>query len=763
MQPEDPWCGEGAREGLWLTADEELPAGLLAALGAAAQEATAGGAVARGDVGLAGNGSLDGDGGDAGAGGVPTAMLAGVNIGFVQEGVLDRQRPGPALAAFLPDPAGDVLAGPADDGPPVSGRGSLSGSAGGRPGPRVPAPERGAASLAGAACLTLVSDAALPGVIRAWRRLASWAAAGELFAVAELASRREAAARAAGWRDMETARSASGEIAAALTLTRAAADALADRAQALCGLPGTAAALAAGDIDMPRALVIVNGVCGQDPALARRVEAAVLPAAPAQTTGQLRAAVHRALLAADPAAAERRREEEERHARVEHGPEHGGVTAALAGRYLPITQATAAWQRVTVIAQALKAAGAAGGLDELRAKVYLALLLGQDPAALSATGQDGEDAADQGGTQDPAAPSAAGRTGQDEVARDAVDQDATARVPARGAAGCPGPDDGAEEDTARAGGTGRASSGADGGHGTRPGSMNTARRTRMADAGPAGGGTDAGSAADDVTAPAASASVAGGAPVLTGSVNLTVPLATLTGGSDAPGELSGFGPVTAHTARQIAASALDSPAVRWCVTVTGPSGQAVGHGCARRQRRRLGQDPAGQEFPGQPPGAARGNAGRKIPSRDDGGNRSGTEPGSGGEPTNRCSGTGGGRGAGWAFTVTVSALAAGACDHRQESTGYVPAPALRHLIEIRSPRCGFPGCRRPASTCEKDHTVPYAQGGRSCECNLAPLCTYHHKIKHSDGWQLTQPEPGILTWVTPSGWTYTTGPGAHPT
>jgi hypothetical protein len=71
---------------------------------------------------------------------------------------------------------------------------------------------------------------------------------------------------------------------------------------------------------------------------------------------------------------------------------------------------------------------------------------------------------------------------------------------------------------------------------------------------------------------------------LTGTVNLTIPLATLLELADSPGELGGFGPVTVHTAREMTSAALDSTAVRWCVTVTGGSSEAVGHGCASRSR-----------------------------------------------------------------------------------------------------------------------------------------------------------------------------------
>ncbi len=214
-------------------------------------------------------------------------------------------------------------------------------------------------------------------MIRGYRKQASWAQAGELAAVAELAARRSNEALAAGARDGLAADAATAEIAAALTLTGRAAQLLTGRAIEITGLPLTFAALADGQIDMPKTLVLLTGLAGQEPELARTIEAEVIDRAAAQTTGQLRASLNRALLAADPAAADRRRQREEKFARVEQTPEPGGLTAALTGRYLPVTASVAAWNRISDLARQLKTAGADGHLDELRVQVYLALLTGQ--------------------------------------------------------------------------------------------------------------------------------------------------------------------------------------------------------------------------------------------------------------------------------------------------------------------------------------------------------------------------------------------------
>ena len=64
--------------------------------------------------------------------------------------------------------------------------------------------------------------------------------------------------------------------------------------------------------------------------------------------------------------------------------------------------------------------------------------------------------------------------------------------------------------------------------------------------------------------------------------------------------------------------------------------------------------------------------------------------------------------------------------------------------------------------CDDDHTLAWHEGGRTCECNLSPLCRMHHRAKQGAGWQLAQPRPGTLVWTLPSGRTYTTEPEPYP-
>jgi hypothetical protein len=217
------------------------------------------------------------------------------------------------------------------------------------------------------------------------------------------------------------------------------------------------------------------------------------------------------------------------------------------------------------------------------------------------------------------------------------------------------------------------------------------------------------------SAPASGPSTGGPSPAtaasgLAGSVNLTMPASAWLGLSDAPGEAGGPGALDADTCRDLATALAANPATRWCVTIVDRHGRATAHGCAR----------AG---PG-PPG--------------------GTNP------------------VAWLTAVKITPIEIGTCSHRRESAGYQPSNMLRHIIKVRSPRCGFPGCRRPAVRCDDDHTVPYDQGGRTCECNLHPLCRRHHQAKQAPGWRLEQPEPGVLVWTLPSGRQYRTTAEPYP-
>ncbi len=115
----------------------------------------------------------------------------------------------------------------------------------------------------------------------------------------------------------------------------------------------------------------------------------MLPEAGGQTSGQLRVALRRAVIAADPEGAEQRRKDAQRHAKVSLYPDPDADTATLAGTRLPAVHAAAAMARLTAIARAMKAAGMGGGLDYLRAIAFIGLLLGTLPLVPPPAGDPG--------------------------------------------------------------------------------------------------------------------------------------------------------------------------------------------------------------------------------------------------------------------------------------------------------------------------------------------------------------------------------------
>jgi len=462
--------------------------------------------------------------------------------------------------------------------------------------------------------LAAMSDDELAGLLCASRRLGSWQAAAELAAAAELDARRrrDAAARAPGPAATTSAVSeqVAAELAAALTLTGRAADVLLALARDLARLPAVRAALAAGRIDLAKARVFAAELAPLGDVTASQIADRYLGQAAGWTTSQLRRALRAAALAADPDAAKRKADQARAQARVEAWQEGSG-NAALAGRELPPADAVAADARITQIARALKAGGHPGTLDQVRAAVFTALLLGRDPEGLP---------------------------------------DAEPGDPSPGA--------------------------------SPPG-------------------------------------LAG----LGGVIHLTLPAATWLGLAGRPGDLAGLGPLDPHTSRDLAATMTASGHAAWHVTLTGPDGRAVAHACPRGQPPRANGPPRATGPPG----------------------RAGPDPR-----------------AAWLAGLAFDRLEHDPCRHTRQTDAYQPGSKLRHLLAIRNPACTAPGCQRPATACDNEHTVPYRNGGRTCECNCGPICRKHHRCKQAPGWHLTQPRPGVFQWTTPSGRTYTTHPEPYP-
>jgi hypothetical protein len=214
-----------------------------------------------------------------------------------------------------------------------------------------------------------VSEAELVGVVCAWDRVEAHAAARKLAAVAELDRRNP---------EPEDAEFTADELGNALGESRTRAYELMGTAGHLdTHLPGTRAALRDGIVSLGKARIIATATGLLDPAEARAAEQEVLDRAGRLTPGSLRAAIARAVMEAAPDKARKRRETAAKFARVERWAEDSG-NAALAGRELPPDQVLAADERITAWAQQLRDAGLEGGMDELRARAFLDLLLGQD-------------------------------------------------------------------------------------------------------------------------------------------------------------------------------------------------------------------------------------------------------------------------------------------------------------------------------------------------------------------------------------------------
>lgn len=95
--------------------------------------------------------------------------------------------------------------------------------------------------------------------------------------------------------------------------------------------------------------------------------------------------------------------------------------------------------------------------------------------------------------------------------------------------------------------------------------------------------------------------------------------------------------------------------------------------------------------------------------------------------------------------------------------GYTPSAATAAFVRCRDLTCRFPGCDRPASLTDIDHTVPHPLGPTH-PSNLKCLCRFHHLLKTfwsgPTGWHDRQLPDGTVIWTSPTGHVYTTKPGS---
>ncbi|HMH90982.1 MAG TPA: HNH endonuclease signature motif containing protein [Streptosporangiaceae bacterium] len=628
---------------------------------------------------------------------------------------------------------------------------------------------------------------ALPGVVASYRRLASWAQAGELTAIAELASRSAVADDKIGvddeGRPSQVPDEAIAQVSLALTMTRCGASWWTDLAVALTWrLAATGAALATGEIDLARARLVAEATGMLDEDAARAVEAVVLPSAGTDTTSQLRARLRRAVIAADPDGADRRRQEAERRAKVSLYPDQEG-TATLFGQNLPGTRAAAAMSRINALARALKAAGAVGGMDLLRAQVLIGLLLGTLPFIPPAPGSPpdepplGEPPSDEPppdgghGDEPPGPPGGSRPAGHD----GAGPGNRPGGGVGPGGDPSPGRPSGPEDDV--------------------PGPSDQDMPDDDFSGDPLGGDPawaqpQVGGQDDDddwmIVNPVSAASwpafpalippsgagpgpgprpgPAGAPP---GSLDLTVPWMTLAGCSPEPGHLGRLGPITPAQAREVAEAAAVDPAVQWRVILTGPAGQAVAVSRIPASSAHLapslgnGSPASGSPASGSP--ASRSTVAGRVTL---------TVPGdilacppqtelASGDILVRALRAAGRAATAAAARAAADAAAGGDCAHTTATASYRPPPRLRDYVVARDLTCRFPSCGQPAWRGDLDHTQPWDCGGLTCSCNLGGLCRHHHMLKQHPGWHLAQVRPGIFQWITPTGRAYACAPASY--
>ena len=655
----------------------------------------------------------------------------------------------------------------------------------------------------------------LAGLLRAWAAVESWAAAAKLGVIAEMI-RRAGAPPGTGYHgDLPDQWPASlrHELAGALSCPVQSAETTAWLAwEQQARLPATGALLADGTLTSAKARGVTETFRYLSDADAARAEALIAGQLAGKTYPQVLRLAEQAALTVDPDLAARRREQAQRKdARVTLFREQQG-TAGLSGRDLHPDEALAAMASVNARAQDYEDSGAFGAtpLDVLRASAYLDLLNGVTPEARIACTEPRDDAADAAEALAWAQARAA-RTAAEEQVRTgaragtgaegeagagpapAPDADTPGRPddrPGGGQAaprGCPchGHDGGCPpgedcSDPAGNRGNGSPSRGTDDGErgddnpaagcGTRDGEDDEPG-DHDADPEDDGGGGDRGPGSPGPGGPACGPGVrAAGRALQQRPPDLAVPLATLLGLAERPGEIQGFGPVDPALARRLAAAAAASPRTQVCVTVTSPEGYAIAHGCARPHRAPARAPQPGTTPPPTAPGGLPARLNLTIPATAlpglirrtrHPGPWTLTPHGSPGPPDGYGTWTltiPGGR----QFTVRLDPVPTYACDHRYQTSAYQPGDKLRHLVQIRDGACTFPPCSRHARDSDFEHAQPYHQGGKTCTCNAGARSRACHRVKQTPGWSVTQPKPGWHQWTTPAGRIYIQEPWRYP-
>lgn len=175
--------------------------------------------------------------------------------------------------------------------------------------------------------------------------------------------------------DEMAAEGASTEVRAALRLTRRHAESEIWYATRLCDLPLLAEALASGALDVRRVRVIIDAVEGLSDTAAEWVLDQIVDRAARMTTGQLRHRLARLRIDADPEAVQARYDATVADRRVVVDVSDSG-TADIVGVGLPLDRVAEATDRIDRIARSLRVGPETRSMDQLRADVFLDLLVG---------------------------------------------------------------------------------------------------------------------------------------------------------------------------------------------------------------------------------------------------------------------------------------------------------------------------------------------------------------------------------------------------
>ncbi len=371
---------------------------------------------------------------------------------------------------------------------------------------------------------TAFSAADLIDAAIGFERIAAWAAAQQARVLAEF-DRRPTDDTLAPTATREPRAFAADEVALALTLDpRIGAERLAHARRMDGVLRPTRNALAAGRICAGRARLVCQMLADHNDGVAAAVQTRVLPSAGKQTWSQLRAAITKALLAVVPDQAQSHQVAKRRRS-VELYPGDDGMASLVAT--LTATDATACFGWLTRLARGVQPdthpdadnRSAPGSMDRRRADVLVALLTGR----LIAT-----------------------RTHFDDRTI-TVDQSEDAHTrPAR------------HGQTTTAAATGAITA-----TGATIGAAATSATATPITTGTTAGGDATGPTVDGTNRFLHAAPVSALRPL----IQIVVPVTTLMGIGDEPAELTGYGPIPAHVARDIAAE----PDSTWQRLLTDPT------------------------------------------------------------------------------------------------------------------------------------------------------------------------------------------------